>query len=97
MSTIRCHLRAVIFSSGSPAWIGSRVGSLGFLPAEGQYIRGVSRENESGERVGRVTLDLDDPEYVEVTFYAGAGEGATEASIKEHFGTGWDWEGVGDV
>jgi hypothetical protein len=94
---IRCHLRAVIFSNGSPAWIGSRTGSLGFIPAEGSYIRGVSRENEAGERVGRVTLDIDDSAYIEVTFYSEAEPGSDIESLREHFGTGWDWEGVGDV
>jgi hypothetical protein len=90
--TIRCQFRAVIFENAVPAWVGSRVGSLGFVPSEGAYIRGVSRENESGERVGRVTLDLDDSEYVEVTFYAGVEPGSDIESLREHFGTGWDWE-----
>jgi hypothetical protein len=90
--TIRCHLRVLIFENAVLAWVGSQVRNLGFLPIEGSYIRGVSRENEFGERVGRVVFDADDSQYIEVVFYSPLRPEASVAEIKEHFGDAWSWE-----
>jgi hypothetical protein len=91
-TTIRCHLRVLIFENAVPAWVGSRIKDLGFVPFEGSYIRGVSRDNEYGERVGRLVFDSDDPQYIEVVFFSPLRPEASVAEIKEHFGDGWSWE-----
>jgi hypothetical protein len=91
-ATIRCHLCVPIFRDGVVAIVGSQVRNLGFLPIEGSYIRGVSRDNEYGERVGRVVFDIHDLTYVEVVFYSPLRPEASVEEIKEHFGDAWSWE-----